>query len=187
MVRDDLRAFRLYHKSAELGYAKAMVNLGDLYLSGSAAVDANKEEALVWYRKAAMMDHSSASSKLEELESDGKGARGRRRGSVKALIRSFSRSKSRDRRDGDASSVVSGKSSRSMRSLSRGRKGRGKKSKDDASVTSGMTEKSGKSVRSWRSLSRGRKSKKNVVEDDISLGDESLKSTKSGRSSKSIK
>jgi len=95
--RDDYKAFRLYKKSAELGYAKAMFNLGELYLVGAGVVDSDEDVAMVWYKKAALMDYVAAKEKLEDLEDQAAGGNVRGRRVVRNLMRSISRSKSRAR------------------------------------------------------------------------------------------
>jgi TPR repeat protein len=57
------KAFLLYKKAAEQGYADAQNNLGQCYELGE-GVAQNKEEAVKWYRKSAEQGHAGAQCNL---------------------------------------------------------------------------------------------------------------------------
>lgn len=66
---DAMQAVLWYRKAADLGFDRAMVNLGMLYLDGAPGVPRNAEEGRFWLRKAAELNNQDAKDALSDLDS----------------------------------------------------------------------------------------------------------------------
>lgn len=66
---DAVQAAFWYRKAADLGFDRAMVNLGMLYLDGAPGVPRNTEDGRHWLRKAATLGNTDAKEALADLES----------------------------------------------------------------------------------------------------------------------
>lgn len=65
---DAVQAEFWYRKAADLGFDRAMVNLGMLYLDGAPGVPRNAEEGRFWLRKAAELGNQDARDALSDLD-----------------------------------------------------------------------------------------------------------------------
>jgi len=65
-IPDFEQAVHWYRIAAEAGDADGQWNLGDMYEHGK-GVKTDKEEAMKWYRAAALQDHPEAETRLQEL------------------------------------------------------------------------------------------------------------------------
>jgi len=61
---DAKEALRLYTCAAELGYAKAMYNLGELYHCGLLGIKRSKKKSVKFYKKAIEQNHQKAKTKI---------------------------------------------------------------------------------------------------------------------------
>ena len=72
MLKDDKEAVKWYRKAAELEYAGAMFNLGNIYANGE-GVTQDFTEAVKWYRKAAELGNAGAMEDLGVMYKFGRG------------------------------------------------------------------------------------------------------------------
>ncbi len=65
--KNDSLAIKLYRISAEQGHCKAQFQLGDIYEQGSCGVERSREEALNWYKLAAVQEGPEAKEAKRRL------------------------------------------------------------------------------------------------------------------------
>jgi TPR repeat protein len=70
--QDYLEAFKLMHKAAESGHARAQAKLGDFYMNGKGCTR-SPDEAVYWYRKAAEQHITSSMTNLAQCLENGIG------------------------------------------------------------------------------------------------------------------
>lgn len=66
-AQDFAEAARWYRMSAEKGYAMGQFNLGALLINGPPGVEANPDEAVEWFKKAAAQGNQAAVEVLQDL------------------------------------------------------------------------------------------------------------------------
>lgn len=65
--QDKEKALEYFIKAADNGYEVAMRYIGTMYLLGEGGLEKNREEAIVWLKKAANLDDAEAKTILESL------------------------------------------------------------------------------------------------------------------------
>jgi TPR repeat protein len=71
---DDAEAVKWYRKSAEQGYVKAQVNLGQMYFAGKGGVKKDEAEAYKWFLKAGEQGDSNGQNNVGAMDLNGWGS-----------------------------------------------------------------------------------------------------------------